>query len=241
MVVQTGYVENPVDKFLFNQTRLVNGEGIVNPSAFYNYLSAWVCHDALAYSASQANLKPEPKSWCHVTNDKELKIPKSSPLAYAQIPFYLQGLSNTFAITTLITQVRELCQRFEARGLPNFPSGIPFVFWEQYQSLRQNLYLAVFCALGIVFLIVSVVLFNVWAAALVVFGGAAMTMQLLGTFGLIGIKMSSVPAVLLIVAVGINSHFVIHTCFVSTHQLWLFFWQIFAQVSINNLINPLKI
>lgn len=215
LLVQTGYVENPVDKSLIMQTRLVNNEGLINPDAFYNYLSAWVCNDALAYSASQANLKPEPKSWCHVANDFDLKIPKSSPLVYAQIPFYLQGLGNTFHITKMISQVRDLCQRFEAKGLPNFPSGIPFLFWEQYQGLRQYLGIAILCSLSAVFCIVFVLLFNFWAASVVVFGGAAMVLQLLGSFGIFGIRLSAVPAVLLIVAVGINVHFIIHTCFVS--------------------------
>lgn len=220
-MVQTGYVENPVDKFLFNQTRLVTIDGYINPAAFYNYLSAWVCHDALAYSSSQANIKPEPKSWCHVTNDKELKIPKSTPIIYAQIPFYLQGLSSTSHITKLITQVRDLCHRFEARGLPNFPSGIPFVFWEQYQGLREYLFYAILCALIAVFFIVSLLLFNLWAAAIVVFGGVIMVVQLLGSFGILGIKLSAVPAVLLIVAVGINMHFIIHTCLVSNSNIML--------------------
>lgn len=215
LLVQTGYIENPIDKSLTVQSRLVNNQGIINPDAFYNYLSAWVCHDALAYSASQANLKPEPRSWCHVPNDYDLKVPKSSPLIYTQIPFYLQGLGNTFHITKLISQIRDLCQKFEAKGLPNFPSGIPFLFWEQYQGLRQYLGIAILCSLSAVFCIVFVLLFNFWAASVVVFGGAAMVLQLLGSFGIFGIKLSAVPAVLLIVAVGINVHFIIHTAFVS--------------------------
>ncbi|XP_065204858.1 protein patched-like [Planococcus citri] len=213
LLVQTGDLENPIDKSLMTQSRLVNHQGIISPDPFYNYLSAWVCHDALAYSASQANLKPEPKSWCNVPNDYDLKIPKSSPLTYTQIPFYLQGLGNTFHITKLISQVRDLCQKFEAKGVPSFPSGIPFLFWEQYQDLRWYLAIAILCSLSVVFCTVFLLLFNVWAAAVVVFGGAAMVLQLLGSFGILGIKLSAVPAVLLIVAVGVNVHFIIHTTF----------------------------
>ncbi len=219
LMVQTGDVENPVDKFQYNQTRLVTDDGYINSEAFYNYLSAWVCHDTLAYSLSQANLKPDPKPWCHVTNDKELKVPKSSPLIYAQIPFYLQGLTDTENITRLITRVRDLCQQFEARGLPNFPTGIPFVFWEQYQGLRLCLGLAILCALAAIFVIVLVLLLNLWTAVVVVAGGAAMVVQLLGSFVIIGIKLNAIPAVLLIIAVGINVHFIVHTSFVSTQKL----------------------
>lgn len=195
--------------------RLVDSEGIINPKAFYNYLSAWTSNDALAYGASQANLKPEPKQWFHAA-DYELKIPKSAPLIYAQLPFYLHSLRETKDITLLISQVRELCQRFEARGLPNFPSGIPFLFWEQFLKLRQTFALAVLCALGAVFIVMSVFTFNLWAATIVTGALAAMVFQVIGVMGAFGIKLSAITAVLLIIAVGISVNFTIQICLVST-------------------------
>lgn len=107
-----------------------------------------------------------------------------------------------------------MCQKFEERGLPNFPSGIPFLFWEQYLGLRQSLGLALLCALAAVFLVMAVLLLNLWAATLVVLALAAMVMQLLGVIGILGIKLSAIPAVLLIVAVGIGVHFTVHICLV---------------------------
>ena len=53
LLVQTGHVDNPIDKSLVTQVRLVDSEGIINPRAFYNYLSAWAWNDGLAYGASQ--------------------------------------------------------------------------------------------------------------------------------------------------------------------------------------------
>ncbi|GLH01274.1 Protein patched [Gryllus bimaculatus] len=210
LLVQTGHVDNPIDKSLVNQVRLVDSHGIINPKAFYNYLSAWTSNDVLAYGASQANLRPQPRQWIHAPDDFELKIPKSAPLVYTQLPFDLHGLGSTEHITNLIGQVRALCQKFEERGLPNYPSGIPFLFWEQYLGLRQSLGLALLCALAAVFLVVAVLLFNLWSAVLVVFALAAMVLQLLGVMGLLGIKLSAIPAVLLIVAVGIGVHFTVH-------------------------------
>nr|CAD7431039.1 unnamed protein product [Timema monikensis] len=212
LLVQTGHVDNPIDKSLVTQVRLVDTEGIINPKAFYNYLSAWASNDALAYGASQANFRPEPRPWFHAASDFELKIPKSAPLIYAQIPLYLHGLSNTERITRALGQVRALCRKFEERGLPNYPSGIPFLFWEQYLGLRQSLGLALLCALGAVFLVVSVLLLSLWAATLVVGALAAIVLQLLGLMGVLGIKLSAVPAVLLVVAVGIGVHFTLHIC-----------------------------
>lgn len=215
LLVQTGHVDNPVDKSLVTQVRLVDSDGIINPKAFYNYLSAWATNDALAYGASQANLRPEPKEWFHVKEDVELKIPKSAPITYGQMPFYLQGLSDTTKITKLIKQVRDLSLKYEEKGLPNYPSGIPFLFWEQYLTLRQTLGIALLSALAAVFVVVSVLLVNIRAAVVVTLAIAAMEAQLLGFMGALGIKLSAIPAVLLIIAVGVGAHFTVHMCLVS--------------------------
>lgn len=214
LLVQTGYVDNPIDKSLITQVRLVDSDGIINSRAFYNYLSAWASNDALAYGASQANLRPEPRQWIY-TNDHELKIPKSMPLTYAQMPFYLHKLNDTQEITELISSVRKLCKKFEERGLPNFPTGIPFLFWEQYMDLRSWLGFALLTALGGSIIVVGVLLLNVWAALLVGISLASVVLQLLGIMGIFGIKLSAVSAVLLVVSVGIAVHFTVHICLVS--------------------------
>ncbi|KAL0850981.1 hypothetical protein ABMA28_006876 [Loxostege sticticalis] len=217
LMVQTGHVDNPIDKTLLTQDtknghRLVDKDGIINPKAFYNYLSAWASNDALAYGASQGNLKPQPKTWIHSPTDTDLKIPKSSPLIYAQLPFYLSGLTDTESIKQLIISVRELCLKFEAKGLSNFPSGIPFLFWEQYLYLRTSLLLALACALAAVFVAVMVLLLNAWAALLVTLALATLVLQLLGTMALLDVKLSAVPAVLLVLAIGRGVHFTVHLC-----------------------------
>ncbi|XP_013176469.1 PREDICTED: protein patched [Papilio xuthus] len=217
LMVQTGHVDNPIDKSLIstdtkNGHRLVDKDGIINPKAFYNYLSAWATNDALAYGASQANLKPQPKRWTHSPGDVDLKIPKSSPLIYTQLPFYLSGLSDTDSIKTLIMSVRELCLKFEVKGLSNFPSGIPFLFWEQYLYLRTSLLLALACALAAVFVGVMVLLLNAWAAMLVTLALATLVLQLLGVMAALGVKLSAVPAVLLVLAIGRGVHFTLHLC-----------------------------
>lgn len=53
LLVQTGNIDNPIDKSLVLRGRLVNHEGIINSKAFYNYLSAWASNDVFSYSASQ--------------------------------------------------------------------------------------------------------------------------------------------------------------------------------------------
>lgn len=57
--------------FLFQLTshRLVDADGIINPEAFYIYLTAWVSNDPVAYAASQANIRPHPPEWIHDRTD----------------------------------------------------------------------------------------------------------------------------------------------------------------------------
>ncbi|XP_069156937.1 protein patched [Procambarus clarkii] len=210
LLVQTGHVDNPTDQSLVTQIRLVDSEGIINPKAFYNYLTAWANNDALAYSASQADLRPEPRQWSHDRYDYDLKIPKSPPLVYAQLPFYLHQLGDTTSITAMIHEVRAICRRFEEKGLPNFPTGVPFTFWEQYIKLRFYLVLALLAVLTAVFVVLTLVLMNVWAAALVVLLLATLVLQLFGVLGVLGVKLSAVPAVLLIVSVGVGVEFCVH-------------------------------
>uniref|UniRef100_A0A1B0EZA4 Uncharacterized protein n=1 Tax=Phlebotomus papatasi TaxID=29031 RepID=A0A1B0EZA4_PHLPP len=211
LLVQTGHVDNPIDKSLATQNRLVDHEGIINPKAFYNYLSAWASNDILAYGASQGNLRPEPREWNHQSpRDFELKIPKSAPLTYTQLPFFLHGLHDTTEIKATITQIREICEKFEARGLPNYPSGIPFTFWEQYMNLRENLTLALGAALGMAFILVAIALLSLWGAFLIIFCVVATLVQLLGLMTLLDIKLSAIPAIILVLSIGLSVCFTIH-------------------------------
>lgn len=185
------------------RVKLVDDAGIINPKAFYNYLTAWVSCDALAYSASQASFRPDPKEWTHVSRDTELRIPKSQPLKYAQIPFYLNKMNTTEEITTTIREIRAICQKYEERGLPNFPTGIPFVFWEQYVRLPIYAMSALVVVVALIFLVISIFLCNPQAASLIVTLLVLIVAQLYGLMGLLDIRLSAVPAVILIIAVGI--------------------------------------
>ncbi|XP_075166747.1 protein patched [Haematobia irritans] len=210
LLVQTGNVDTPVKKSILLQHRLVDNEGIINPKAFYNYLSAWATNDVFAYGASQAKLHPEPRQYYHVPTEFDLKIPKSLPLVYSQLPFYLHGLTDTSEIKSLISHIRDLSIRFEARGLPNYPSGIPFIFWEQYMTLRSSLAMILCCCVVAAFILVSILLLSMWAAVLVIFSVLASLAQIFGAMALLGIKLSALPAVILILSVGMILCFTVH-------------------------------
>uniref|UniRef100_A0A0K2T4G9 Protein patchedlike [Bombus terrestris] n=2 Tax=Lepeophtheirus salmonis TaxID=72036 RepID=A0A0K2T4G9_LEPSM len=216
LLVQTGHVDFPVDMSLLPRNRLVDIHGMINPSGFYNYLTAWVSNDATAYSFSQANFVPTPKKWMHDPRDSDLRVPKSQPIAYAQIPFYLShvGGPDTNVMVSTVSQIREICSKFEEqRGLPNFPSGVPFSYWEQYISLRFWLAVSLGAVMAGTFGTVSVVFASPWLGTVVVVVLTTILVQLIGAMGLVlGIHFSAVPAVVLILAVGIGVEFTLHIC-----------------------------
>jgi len=82
-------------------------------------------------------------------------------------------------------------------------------------DLRSCLVIALMAALGASVIVVGILLLNMWAAVLVGLSLAAVVLQLLGIMGLCDIKLSAVPAVLLVVSVGIAVHFMVHICLVS--------------------------
>ncbi|XP_076440508.1 protein patched homolog 1-like isoform X2 [Babylonia areolata] len=210
LLSQTGDVDNPFDKTKVMSKRLVSGEGIINPAAFYNYLSAWYANDAMAYSASMASLHPVPKEWRHIPYDYDFHVLKSQPVVYAQIPFFLTNLTTTEEIIDAVVAIREVCDEFSKRGLPNYPSGYPFTYWEQYINLRFYLLMALLCVLSTTFIVLTITLMNPWLAALVVAVLAMVVVELFGFMGVTGIKLSAVPAVILIMTVGIGVEFTLH-------------------------------
>ncbi|GMR34260.1 hypothetical protein PMAYCL1PPCAC_04455 [Pristionchus mayeri] len=189
------------------KVRLVDATGVINPDGFYNYLTAWFNQDNMMYYVTQASFFPNPPSWAVNVSGV---VPPAEPLAYSQIPFYLTGLTNTPVIVEVIKEIRSICDDFTGRGLPNFPQGMAFTFWEQYLHLNGNLMQAIATIALAVFVVLSVLLFNPWAAASILAILLCMTIQLAGFLGWAGIKMNPVSAVTLITAVGIGVEFTAH-------------------------------
>ncbi|XP_051525361.1 protein patched homolog 1-like isoform X2 [Myxocyprinus asiaticus] len=214
LLVQTGRREKPVNINLLTRRRLVDADGIINPNPFYIYLSAWVSNDPVAYAASQANIRPHPPEWLHDRSDSiavsRLNIPAAEPIEYAQFPFYLNGLRETPQFVEAIESVRAICSNYSRQDLPSYPNGYPFLFWEQYVGLRHWLLLSISVVLACTFLVCAVFLLNPWTAGIIVLVLSLMTVELFGMMGLIGIKLSAVPVVILIASVGIGVEFTVH-------------------------------
>ncbi|XP_029059368.1 protein patched homolog 1 isoform X2 [Monodon monoceros] len=214
LLVQTGSRDKPIDISQLTKRRLVDADGIINPNAFYIYLTAWVSNDPVAYAASQANIRPHRPEWVHDKADympeTRLRIPAAEPIEYAQFPFYLNGLRDTSDFVEAIEKVRTICNNYTSLGLSSYPNGYPFLFWEQYIGLRHWLLLSISVVLACTFLVCAVFLLNPWTAGIIVTVLALMTIELFGMMGLIGIKLSAVPVVILIASVGIGVEFTVH-------------------------------
>ncbi|RXM35062.1 Protein patched-like 1 [Acipenser ruthenus] len=214
LLVQTGNRDKPINFNQLTKQRLVDADGIINPNSFYSYLTAWVSNDPVAYAASQANIRPHPPEWFHEKADyvpkTRLNIPAAEPIEYAQFPFYLNGLQETPQFVEAIERVRTICNNYSDQGVPNYPNGYPFLFWEQYIGLRHWLLLSISVVLACTFLVCALLLLNPWTAGIIVLVLSLMTVELFGMMGLIGIKLSAVPVVILIASVGIGVEFTVH-------------------------------
>uniref|UniRef100_A0A8C4F8J5 Patched 1 n=1 Tax=Dicentrarchus labrax TaxID=13489 RepID=A0A8C4F8J5_DICLA len=214
LLVQTGRRDKPINFNQLTRQRLVDADGIINPGAFYIYLTAWVSNDPVAYAASQANIRPHPPEWLHDRTDSmpetRLSIPAAEPIEYAQFPFYLNGLRETPQFVEAIESVRAICSNYSRQGIPSYPNGYPFLFWEQYVSLRHWLLLSISVVLACTFLVCALFLLNPWTAGIIVLVLSLMTVELFGFMGLMGIKLSAVPVVILIASVGIGVEFTVH-------------------------------
>ena len=75
---------------------------------------------------------------------------------------------NLLFLFLFFQEIRGICDQFSDLGLPNFPSGVPFTFYEQYINLRFYLMLSVLCVLLVSLVVLTVVLMNPWLALIVV-------------------------------------------------------------------------
>ncbi|XP_032103259.1 protein patched homolog 2 isoform X4 [Sapajus apella] len=213
LLIQTGDSQGPLDFGQLTTRKLVDREGLIPPELFYVGLTVWVSSDPLGLAASQANFYPPPPEWLHDkydTTGENLRIPPAQPLEFAQFPFLLRGLQKTADFMEAIEGARAACAEAGQAGVHAYPSGSPFLFWEQYLGLRRCFLLAICILLVCTFLVCALLLLNPWTAALIVLVLAMMTVELFGIMGFLGIKLSAIPVVILVASVGIGIEFTVH-------------------------------
>lgn len=95
-------------------------------------------------------------------------VPAAQPLEFAQFPFLLRGLQKTEDFVEAIEGARAACAEAGQAGVRAYPSGSPFLFWEQYLGLRRCFLLSVCILLVCTFLVCALLLLNPWTAGLIV-------------------------------------------------------------------------
>ncbi|XP_012371918.1 protein patched homolog 2 isoform X3 [Octodon degus] len=213
LLIQTGNAQEPLDFSQLTTRKLVDEEGLIPPELFYVGLTVWVSSDPLGLAASQANFYPPPPEWLHDrfdTTGENLRIPAAQPLEFAQFPFLLHGLQETADFLEAIEGARAACAEAGQAGVHAYPSGSPFLFWEQYLGLRRCFLQAMCILLVCTFLACALLLLSPWTAALIVVVLAMVTVELFGVMGFLGIKLSAIPVVILVASVGIGVEFTVH-------------------------------
>lgn len=212
LLAQTGRPDNPIDKSLVESNRLVDSTGLINPKAFYYYLTAWVVNDAFSYSNSEANFRPEPKVWND--NPDDLRIERARPIMYAQIPFLLK-LPAVGDGVRVISELRSISNAFEQLNMPNFPTGIPFIFWDQFLSLNLTFFITALISIVSLYLIIGLSLSDFKAAAIVALPVSITLIEVYGLMGYMRIPFNNVFAVLLIGMIGFMASQSLHYVTVS--------------------------
>lgn len=124
--------------------------------------------------------------------------------SYTQMPFYVDGLRDTEDYVEFITDSRRILERYNAKpGVFVYPRGIPYIFWEQYFGLRIRVLVACACILLVSFLATSFFLMDIWSAVLLSLFLGTTAVEVFGFMGWIDIRFSAIPAVTLIVSVGV--------------------------------------
>ncbi|KAK2569950.1 Protein patched-like protein 1 [Acropora cervicornis] len=190
-----------IDRSKVRNVTLVSDDGIIPPDLFYKALTA--------------EIRPKTLGWSNTRIPQDhaaIQVPTAKPISFAKINFNVIDLRETKDFVNLIKSVRAICENFSAEGLPNYPSGVPFTFWEQYIELRKQILMAIGISLAVSFVVMSAMLLNIWAAGIIVISLIMITVELYGFMGLVGIQLSAVPAVTLILSVGVGEEFTVHMC-----------------------------
>lgn len=214
LLAQTGKLDNPIDKSQVETTRLVDTSGIINQEAFYNYLTAWISNDPFSYSLSEACFVPEPKNWFEDRDrdPEDLRLEKAKPLVYAQIPFSLKIDGNNY---DSIAKIRTISSTFKQLNLPNFPTGLPFIFWDQFLHLGTSTVLMIVGSSISTLLVIAISTGNMKMAIFISSIALLQISSLHGFLGFYTIQFNNIIGSLLMVLHGLFSSFLIHAFMVS--------------------------
>lgn len=197
------------------RSQRLTASGLVPAAEFYDYYYAWLADDSITVATITA--QDFNYSCSSVVTERltasgpvECTPGERGQITYAFVSLYLDGLGTTADFTAMIISVRAVCDKYVGLGLPNFPYGQPFTFWEQYVNIWAILLQNIVFSLAVVFLLSLALLMSPTAAGLITMTIFINVLEIAGLMGLIGVKLSAIPVVSLIMSVGIAVEFTVH-------------------------------
>lgn len=189
-----------------------DGVTVLPEDQFYRLVTLWVALDPVNAGTARPEFQPPVPEWSPTfmsvlqlaTNGN---ITPADPFAFTQIPMYVDNLQDTEDYKNLIKGVRSILEESESKGVYAYPRGIPFTFWEQYIRLRERVLVSCFLILVASFVASTVFFMSLTGALILVLMLALTAFEVFGFMGLTGIRFSAVPAVVVIVSVGVAVEF----------------------------------
>lgn len=212
------------------ETRFDGDGPFLAEADFYRCFQTWLNVDAT--SALATSNAPLVDPWAPA-GSRALAFADAAQttLAVGSIPLTAEGLTGYAKFTELITTVRAALARAAGgtAAAGAFPSGVPFTYWEQYVSLDKHVVTTVGLALGIAFAVAVALIFAfgvraghrdnslarvagaaLWGGLLMAAVVAMIVFELYGFLGLLDIKLSAIPAISIVMAVGVGVEFTAH-------------------------------
>jgi len=206
-------------------TRTDNSRGLNN---YYYCLEKWLNFSPLAGGVSPTFQLVDEYA---VSPNKQLKFSDASNtrlnIAKIWINAYGINLNGNDQYVQFIEQTREISDK-GLGGTVTFPYGIPFKYWEQYIGLESLIWtaigwglLACFASCFVLLAVMSStngeddnlvkrLMSSLWGAMVIVSVIAMMVFEVYGFCGITDIKISAIPAVSLIMSVGVGVEFTAH-------------------------------
>ena len=151
------------------------------------------------------------------------------PMPITMMQMFANRLDSTEKYVELIKWSRETIEKYEKNtGFPSFPTGIPIIFWEQYVTLWDTvsqiviiMSVVVYAIMAFTFLFIQPkgvnflmkIVTALWTSFILIFCILMITFSLVCLMGFTDIWLNGIPAVTLIVSVGVAVEFTAHLCF----------------------------
>ncbi|VDO09862.1 unnamed protein product [Rodentolepis nana] len=210
LIVQT---DSGIDLGRIGTGRLVRDE-IIDYSAFRVYLHAWRVLDVFNYTSPPCTIIPDPGLLPgRITplqreggpNDLYI-IQPASPIQLVQTSFFARGYGDVTDQIEFVKKVRSLTEQSIARGVPVFPTGLPFTLAEHYLTFWHHFCIASGILVGTVLVAGLIFLPRPIAAlfAVCIGGGGSVCACLLGFLAL-GLDLNAISGGMILIAFGLGT------------------------------------